>query len=404
MTSGFSAAGLDRLWAKLAGHVHPGGTSSLVALVARAGEVHLRAFGTLSHEAGSAQVEAGSIFRIASMTKPIAAAAAMILVEEGKLQLDAPIAQWLPELANPRVLRSEDAALDDTVPARRPITPRDVLTYTFGHGVMMRPPDSTPIQRAMREKRLSTAPPKPRLNPAPEEWLRRFATLPLIDQPGERWRYHVSGDLLGVLIARASGQPFAGFLRERLFAPLGMRDTDFHVPPEKINRFTTCHAVAPDATGQDALGVYDEPRGQWSRAPAFPSGGGGLVSTAPDCLAFQEMLLGGGARNGVRILSPESVAEMTRDQLTESQKRPDALQPGFFDTRGWGFGMSVVTRDGAPGEPAGRFGWDGGLGSSAYASPRDGLITVLLTSLAWRSPEPPQSSRDLWVLGQAALN
>jgi CubicO group peptidase (beta-lactamase class C family) len=214
----------------------------------------------------------------------------MILVEECRLRLDEPVDRLLPELVNCRVLKRLEAPLDDTVPANRPITLRDLLTFRLGFGIIMAPPDTYPIQKATSE--LGQGPPAPASVPAPDEWMRRFGTLPLLHQPGEKWMYHTGSDVLGVLIARASGQPLEAFLRERIFAPLGMKDTGFSVPAAKIDRLATSY-WNNFQTG--ALEVFDEARGgQWSRPPAFPSAGGGLVSTIDDYLAFGQMMLNKG--------------------------------------------------------------------------------------------------------------
>ncbi len=232
---------------------------------------------------GKKAIQRDAIFRIASMTKPVTAAAALILVEECKLRLDDPVDRLLPELANRKVLKRLDGPLDDTVPAKRPITVRDLLTFRMGLGIIISP-DATPIQKAMSELRLGQGAPNPATIPAPDEWIRRLGTLPLMCQPGEKWLYNMGSDVLGVLIARATGQPFETLLRERIFEPLGMKDTGFSVPPANIDRLATSYR--PNfQTG--VLEVHDESAGgQWSRPPAFPSGGAGLVSTIDDYLAF----------------------------------------------------------------------------------------------------------------------
>jgi CubicO group peptidase (beta-lactamase class C family) len=208
--------------------------------------------------------------------------------------------------------------------------------------------------------------------------------------------------VLTVLLARASGQPLEAFLHERIFAPLGMIDTGFSVPSGKLDRFATSYYSDPQ-TG--ALGLFDPAEGgQWSRPPAFCSGGGGLVSTADDYLAFGRMLLAGGRHGGERILSGASVALMTTDQLTPAQKAISGLHPGQFDNRGWGFGMQVVTgRDDITATP-GQFGWDGGLGTSWSSDPGADLVTILLTQRAWSSPSPPRYQRDFRTSVYQALD
>src|SRR5947207_1383760 len=283
-----------------------------------------------------------TIFRISSMTKPITAAATMILVEECKVRLDEPVDRWLPELAERKVLKRLDGPLDDTVPANRPITVRDLLTFRMGFGQMMAPPDAYPILKAANEQQIGMGPPSPSNMPPPDEWMRRLGRLPLMHQPGEKWMYNTGADVLGVLIARASGQPLETFLRERLFEPLGMKDTSFSVPTAKLDRMVTCYWINPQS---GKLECYDEAEGgQWSRPPAFPSAAAGLVSTIDDYLAFGQMMLSQGKYQSQRILSRPSIETMTTDQLTPEQKAVSGLVPGYFESHGWGFGVSVVTR------------------------------------------------------------
>src|SRR5262249_19588618 len=197
------------------------------------------------------------------------------------------------------------------------------------------------IVKAANELQIGMGPPAPSTMPAPDEWMRRLGTLPLMHQPGEKWMYNTGSDVLGVLIARASGQPLETFLRERIFGPLSMKDTSFSVPEGKLDRLATGYWTNFE-TG--TVELHDEPRGgQWSRPPAFPSGGGGLVSTIDDYLAFGQMMLSQGKYGHERILSRPSVETMTTDQLTPEQKAVSGLVPGFFDSHGWGFGVSIVT-------------------------------------------------------------
>src|ERR1700737_3155327 len=237
-SAGLSNARLARLHDVMAGYVERGEVPGLVTLVSRRGETHVEALGVKAL-GGSDPVQRDTIFRIASMTKPITAAAAMILVEECKRRLDDPVARLLPELADRRVLKRLEGPLDDTEPALRPITLRDLLTFRMGFGIVMAPPGTYPVQTAVDDLLLGQGMPQPSLPPAPDEWIRRFGTLPLMHQPGEKWVYHTGSDVLGVLIARASGQPFESFLRERIFEPLGMRDTAFSVPASKLDRLAT---------------------------------------------------------------------------------------------------------------------------------------------------------------------
>ena len=392
--SGLSRARLNRMHDILAGYIDRGQIPGLVALVSRRGEVHLDALGTLT-AGGKSPVQRDTIFRIASMSKPITAAAAMILVEECKLRLDEPVDRLLPELANRKVLKRLDGPLDDTVPAKRPISVRDLLSFRMGFGQMFARPDAYPILKAANDLQIGMGPPAPATTPAPDEWIRRLGTLPLMHQPGKKWMYNTGSDVLAVLIRRASGQPFESFLRERIFDPLGMKDTAFSVPAEKISRLATSY-WSNFQTG--AFEVYDPAEnGQWSRPPAFPSGAGGLVSTADDYLAFSQMMLDKGKLGSVRILSRPSVELMTTDQLTPDQKATSGLTEGSFESHGWGFGVSIVTRRTELAGSVGMYGWDGGLGTSWRADPAENLTGILLTQRMWTSPNGPDVYLDFWA-------
>jgi len=368
----------------------------LVALVHRRGETHVEPIGTLAF-GGREPMRRDTIFRIASMTKPITAAAAMILVEECKLRLDEPVDPWLPELAQRRVLAKPDGPLDETVPARRSITLRDLLTLRLGIGLVLAPPGSYPIQRAIAEAGLAPGPNPPLFGP--DEWMKRLGALPLVHQPGEKFLYHTGSDALGVLIARAAGQPLETFLRERIFEPLGMHDTGFHVPAEKRHRLPPTYEREP---GSGAVVVHDDPaESRWAHPAIFPAGGSGLVSTADDYLAFCRMLLDRGRHGRERILSRPSVLLMTSDQLTAEQKADASLF--FGDSASWGFGMGVVTRRTGLASP-GSFGWDGGCGTTAHSDPAEDLVGILLTQRLMESPQPPPVFADFWTTAYQAID
>jgi CubicO group peptidase (beta-lactamase class C family) len=398
-TGGLSPTRLRRMHDVMAGYVERGEVPGVVTLVARRGELHMDAIGRQAID--GPPVHRDTIFRIASMTKPVVAAAAMILVEECVLRLDDPVDRFLPELAGRQVLQQLDSPLDETVPAQRAITLRDLLTFRMGFGQLMAPPDAYPILKAANDLQIGMGPPEPGVTPPPDEWLRRLGTLPLMCQPGERWMYNTGLDVLGVLIARATGQPLDTFLRERLFEPLGMTDTGFSVPPEKIGRLATSYM--PNAQS-GALDVYDPPAGgKWSTPPAFPSAAGGLVSTIDDYFAFGQMMLDRGRFADRRILSRPTVETMTTDQLTPEQKAISGLIPGAFDSMGWGFGLAVVTRRDWLWAVPGRFGWDGGLGTSWYSDPKEDLVAILMTQ---RAAFPPFSGvwLDFWTSVYAAID
>jgi CubicO group peptidase (beta-lactamase class C family) len=366
--------------------VGDGTVPGLVALVAQGGEVHAEALGTLA--IGGRPVERASLFRIASTTKPITAAATLALAGEGLIDLDEPVDRLLPELANRRVLRRMDGPLDDTVPADGPVTIRGLLTFTFGFGMaveMFTAAEPWPVVAAATEAGLATiGPPQPGDFADPDTWIARFGELPLLAQPGQRWLYNTGAHVLSVLCTRAAGAPYAEVLRTRIFEPLGMRDTGFHTAD--IERLAT--AYLPTA---DGLVVWDPPDGQWSRPPAFHDGAAGLVSTADDLLAFARMLLHGGEP----VLTPDQVREMSRDQLTAKQRESGTA---FLGGRGWGLGTSVVL----DGPWAGATGWDGGLGTSFLVHPARDLAVIVLTQRLFDTAQAPAVHTGLQAAALAA--
>ncbi|HEX3648584.1 MAG TPA: serine hydrolase domain-containing protein, partial [Pseudonocardiaceae bacterium] len=285
--TGLSATRLGRVRDTLVRHVDRGELPGAVAVVSRHGDTHVEAVGTMALGGGE-PVRSDTIFRIASMTKPIVAAAAMTLVEQCRLRLDDPVDDLLPELADRRVLVSVDGPLADTVPAHRAITLRDLLTFRLGFGLLDGPPDRRPITAAAAGLNVGGGPPHPAAAPDADTFLRGLGELPLMYQPGERWLYHTGAELLGVLLERLTGQALDDVLGERIFGPLGMVDTAFSVPPDQLRRLPPAYFV-DRATGE--LHLFDDPDGDWARRPRFLSAGGGLVSTAEDFLAFGTMML-----------------------------------------------------------------------------------------------------------------
>jgi CubicO group peptidase (beta-lactamase class C family) len=367
---------IDRVREAAARHVGDATVPGLVALVARGDDVQVEAHGRLG--LGRGAVQRDSLFRIASITKPVTAAVTMALVDEGLIGLDEPVDRLLPELSGRRVLKRPDGPLDETVPAARAITTRDLLTFTFGFGMadgMFGSP--WPVVVASDELGLSTiGPPNPDVQPDPDTWIAGLGSLALIAQPGERWLYNTGASVLGVLVARAAGQALEDVLRTRLFEPLGMRDTAFWT--SQTDRLATAYLRT-----EAGLKVWDEPDGRWGRRPAFADGAGGLVSTADDLLAFSRMLLACGAG----VLSAESVRAMTTDQLTAEQKARGGLGPGFFEKLSWGFCQAVY--------PDGAFGWNGGFGTSWLVKPDEDLSVIVLTQRLFERPEPPQVHVDI---------
>lgn len=243
-------------------HVSKGSVPGAVGLVARGDRVEVEAVGSVDVE-GTAPMARDSIFRIASITKPVVAAAVMMLVDEGRIELDDPVGQWLPELASPSVVRTPAAPVHDVVPAVRPITVLHLLSSRAGYGF---PSDFSLPAIAQLFSELKQGPPQPQTVPAPDEWMARLSRIPLLHQPGDGWLYNLSSDLQGVLIARVTGQPLPEFLAERLFEPLGMADTAFAVPAAKLDRFTGYYRTDPEG----GLELVDAADGQWSSPPGVP--------------------------------------------------------------------------------------------------------------------------------------
>ncbi|WP_405839815.1 serine hydrolase domain-containing protein [Streptomyces sp. NBC_01518] len=365
--------------------VDDGTVPGAVGLVARGDDVEVVAVGSVDVE-GTAPMTRDAIFRIASVSKPVTAAAVLALVEDGRLALDAPVAEWLPELAKPTVVRTPSSPVEDVVPADRPVTVEDLLSFRAGWGF----PDDfflAAVQELLAFQKDGRA---PYLQPGPDEWLAALAKIPMVRQPGAAWLYNTCSDIQGVLVARASGSSFPDFLAERFFGPLGMTDTGFSVPESKRARFTT--AYTPGELG--ALEQADTPDGGFSRPPAFPSGAGGLVSTADDLLAFGRMLANAGAApDGTPVLSPTSVSRMTTNHLTAAQRDASAL---FLEGQGWGYGGQVDVAPVDPWNVPGRYGWVGGTGTAAHVVPPTGTVTVLLTQVAMTSPTPTALMRKFW--------
>jgi len=398
--AGLSKSRLERMHHVLSGYIERQEMPGLVALVSHHDEVHVETLGTLAF-GDPAPMKRDTIFRIASITKPITALAAMILVEECKLRLDDSIEPWLPELAHRRVLRSISSDLNETVPALRAITLRDLLTYRMGFGSVMAMPDTYPIQKLIRDYRIGgDGPMLPTFAPGMDEWLQKLGSLPLLAQPGERWMYQVSGDVLGALIARVSGQTLGTFMRQRIFDPLDMKDTAFHVPPEKIDRLPAFYFFNRQT---NKLDFFDDPvNSAWRAEPPFESGGGGLVSTIDDYFAFSRMMLNKGRHGREQILSRATVELMTSDHLTPEQRAGSEI---FFGTHSsWGFGMAVDIRRNEIFHTPSRFGWTGGFGTTAYTDPAEGMIGILFTQRMMDSPEPPKVFTDFWTLAYGAMS
>lgn len=399
-SGGLSPARLARMHDALLRHVDAGRLPGLVAAISRRGTEHVETVGTLAFDRG-APMRRDTLFRLASVAKPITAVAAMILVEECRIRLDDPVDALLPELANRRVLRTIASELDDTVPANRPITLRDLLTFRSGYGEVAFLAPMCPLHRALIEARLPLS--AFTFPGTADEFMRCLGALPLAHQPGEQWLYHMSAEILGVLIARASGMPLSSFMRERIFAPLGMRDTGFTVPQAHLDRVATCYQTD---FSSGAITVLEEGGTELLAHPClFESGGGDqFVSTADDLLAFGRMLLNWGACGSERILSRPSIELMTTDQLTPAQKAASPFFENFWDARGWGLGVSIVNRrDEVAGVP-GRYGWDGAFSTSLYVDPHEDMVGVLMAQCRPGALRLPPVVLDFWTSAYQAID
>lgn len=358
----------ERVWAAAEARLTAGRIPGYVAAVRIGGRVEVRAGGRMALGAQSAPMREDTLFRIASITKPMGAALALSLVQDGALALDDPIARWLPEAASPRVLVAPDAALDETTEVKRPITVRHLLTATCGWGCVL---EETPLQRAMLERGVFPGPLTPPMSG--DDFVARVADLPLAFQPGEGWLYDTGMNLLGVLLSRATDRPLSELVAERITGPLGMADTGFWTAA--VERLATAYTP-----GADGLEVLDPPDGLWSRPSHFEELSGGLVSSARDVLAFYCAMADGGAP----VLTADSLALMTTDALTDEQRR-HALP--FVDAGGsWGLGTGVDVEATEPWMAPGRWGWTGGTGTTAYVDPARDTVSVLLTQRAMTGP------------------
>ncbi|WP_295813696.1 serine hydrolase [uncultured Nitratireductor sp.] len=402
MKNALSPQALDTLQSAMETHVADGNIAGATWLIHYDGKDHTGSAGTFEMNGAGAPMARDTIFRVASITKPVTAALAMMLVDEGTLTLDGPVDELLPELADRPVLKRIDGPLDDTVPADGPVTLRHLLTMTFGLGAIMVFPEAYPIQTAMREAGVAPSWVLPKMSA--DAYMKKLAELPLAAHPGETFFYNNGLDVAGILIERATGQRLGTVMKERLLAPLGMKDTDFFVPAEKQDRLPMQYG--PDfANGGTAIIAFGPEQGiDFSSPPPMDSGAGGLVTTVDDYAAFCRMMLNDGAWNGKRYLRAETVAEMTRDQLTPAQKSaPNAAM--FMDDggAGWGLGMSVGLKKTRPWLTPGSFGWNGGYGTTAYTDPQNGLIGIFLSQQMMSSPEPTKTYVDFWTKTHEAI-
>jgi CubicO group peptidase (beta-lactamase class C family) len=378
---------LPRIAAAMQGYIDRGEIAGAVTLVERRGRVAWLEAQGVKDLATREPMEQDTLFRIYSMSKPITSVATLMLYEEGKLRLTDPISRWIPELSKPMLLRDPVGPVDRVQPSPREITVRDLLTHCSGLAYPFTA--APPLAKAYQDAGINGT----TLGFTPDEWAARLGKLPLAFSPGTRWNYSVSTDVLGLLVERVSGMPFADFLRARIFEPLEMPDTAFFVPAEKLARFATNYQ--PDASGK--LAVFDAPATSTYRTPpAFPSGGGGLVSTAADYGKFAALLRNGGELGGTRLLSRKSVELMTSRHLSESEHAGFGLggQPVFT---GFSFGLGVMVSESVAESTSlgsvGRHGWAGAAGTWYWVDPKEEIVAVMLIQ-RMPSGQPIPISRD----------
>lgn len=377
---GLSAKRLECISSTVQGFIDEEELAGAVTLVARRGKVaHFEAYGLMDLQANK-PMQKDTIFRIYSMTKPVAAAGMMMLCEEGKLILDAPASIYLPKLGGLKVARDVDADMFTPVKADREITIQDLMQHTAGLPGAARYMDgNTAVDKLYRKAGLN------RLHECNlQELVERLDTIPLLYQPGTKWHYSIAADVLGRLIEVASGQSFDQFLGERIFQPLGMVDTGVYVPAEKLDRLAGMYGPGP--TG--VLQTIDAPEGgtghisktSFTRKPKFLSAGGGMVSTAADFARFCLMLSGKGALAGKRLMKAESVELMTHNHLPNHLIPLDKKPEDRYEGLGFGLGVSVRVQqtDWVPASQIGEYGWIGGASTEFWISPRDELISITL--------------------------
>ena len=395
-TAGFAPDRLARLDGWVERQVTEGRLAGLNLLVWRRGQLAYTAAQGMADLARGVPFRDDTIVRIYSMTKPLTSVAIMMLYEEGHFQLDDPIARFLPCFADMRVFTGGSRVLFGTEPAARPVTFRDLLTHTSGltYGFM----DATPVDAMYRDGGVDFQTSDATLGAVVE----KVAALPLLAQPGSAWNYSIATDVLGHLVAVISGQDFAAFLRQRVIAPLGMTDTDFHVPAAKISRFAANYARGADNKPH----LIDAPERSAYAAPrAIASGGGGLVGTAPDYLRFCRFMLNQGELDGVRLLGRKTVELMTSNHLRGDMA--DMGQARFSESTyvgiGFGLGFSVMLDParaqivGSPGE----YAWGGAASTSFWCDPVEEMAAVLMTQLMPSSSYPIR--RELRVLTYQAI-
>ncbi|MDB5477090.1 MAG: Beta-lactamase [Phenylobacterium sp.] len=370
-TGGLAPEALAQIPGALQGVVDAGDLSGFVTLVWRKGEIaQVNALG-YRDIAAKLPMTRDTLFRIASMTKPVTSIAALMLVEEGKLKLDDPVSKWIPELADLQVLKDAEGPLDATDPAPRDITVEDLMTHRSGlaYGFTSIGPIAQAYEAALGSPLVNSR--------TPDAWLKGLGTLPLAYPPGQRFHYSHATEVLGFLVARIEGKPLGEVLRERIFGPLGMDDSFFWCPPQKRDRLAKLYRAPPEGGPLEdvSLPLTDS-------APAFEGGGGGLISTADDYLKFARMMLGQGEVDGVRLVKAETIALMTANRLSEAQRQIPFMGIPFWGGQGFGLGVSVITdpvkQEWMGAGSKGAFGWPGAFGTWWQADPAQDMVMIYL--------------------------
>jgi CubicO group peptidase (beta-lactamase class C family) len=388
-TAGFSQERLAQIAPAIQTAIDGGELSGAVTLLWRNGEIaQVNTLGKRDIER-NLPMQRDTLFRIASMTKPITSVLILMLMEEGKLKLDDPITKWAPEFAGRSVLRDAQGSIEDTYPSPREITIEDLLTHRSGLAYAFN--SLGPIAEAYKNKLGDVF----AIELTSDEFIKVLASLPLIYAPGERFYYGHSTDVLGFIAERVERKPFRDLLFERIVSPLDLVDTDFWVPPAKRNRAATVYF-----SDQNSKALMPLPFKSGDAAPIFCSGGGGLISTADDYLKFARLLLGQGEADGVRLLRPETVALMTADKLTEAQHKYPLSRLPFWEENGFGLGISMITdaqkRAWIGPATVGSFGWPGVFSTWWCADPAENMVMLYLAQ-SIVPPTPENTAR--FVLG-----
>lgn len=394
---GVSSARLNRIGKAMQSYVDERKLAGLITMIARRGQVlHFECFGMMDIEAGKS-MQSDTIFRIHSMTKPITSVAVMMLYEQGDFQLKDPVSRFIPGFKDLRVfVKATESGLELAEPERE-VTMQDLLTHTSG--LVYGDPEGSPVEAAVwqADREAEKVAPDETL----EEWIQRLVRLPLAHQPGSKWHYGLSTDVLGYVVEVISGLAFDTFLEQRIFSPLGIVDTGFYVPQEKISRLATMYGPAEGG----GLQIMDTPEtSKYSKPKRFLSGGGGLVSTASDYMRFAQMLLNGGEMNCVRLLSRETVKLMTTNHLSD-ELIPIQLDPltSYLKGHGFGLGFAVITNVAQSGMygSEGSYWWGGAANTFFWVDPREKLIGLIMPQFLASGRYPIQ--RELQELTYQAI-